>query len=497
MARPPLSVLDNAVAREADIARPELRQAGPLVVDLDRTLLRTDSLFECLVLLTKRKAWCLLFLPIWLLRGKAHLKRQLARQVILDVASLPVNEPLLMWLTREQAKGRPVHLVTAADELLAQQVAERFPIFNSVYGSDGEINLRGVRKLAAVQKRIGPRFTYVGDSRHDVVVWKGCRSAVLVGRTDQLRKLLSPDVEVARAFEVTPPTLSTWWRALRIHQWSKNALIFVPALLAGLFSDLQAVTAAALGFVVFGLLASSAYVVNDLLDLSADRMHRSKRHRPFASGELALRDGLIAAPVLLIAALALLPLLPPRFAIVALTYLVLTLAYSVRLKQALMLDVIVLAILFTLRVLAGIVVVSNPLSPWLLAFSMFFFLSLACMKRYGECMALGATQGASTPGRNYRPGDGPWLMAMGAAGGFCAMSTFFIYLVDGNSPVHAYDHPQAMWLICVLLGYWLSRAWALAARGEMNDDPVVFAMKDRASLALAALIVATVVLARL
>jgi 4-hydroxybenzoate polyprenyltransferase len=461
---------------------------------MDDTLLQTDTLIESALLLVRHHPFCLLLLPVWLWGGRAHLKRRIAERIRLDVATLPVNAPLLAGLIEQRDAGRPLHLFSAADQSIVAAVAARFGIFQSAHGSDGIVNLSGARKLAAIQDAVGPRFTYAGDSRKDLPVWHGGGSAVLVGAVDSLRAALGPDVLVEAGFAVPRPTLQVWRRALRLHQWAKNLLIFLAVLLGGnIIGDLPV---SLLAFLTFGLIASATYLLNDMLDLPHDRLHRTKRRRPLASGDLPLRQAMIGVGALGLAACLLLLALPGPFALATALYLVVTLAYSAHVKRRIMLDVFTLAGLFTIRIGAGITMVHHPLTPWLMAFSMFFFLSLACVKRYSECLVMAAEGLQSLPGRAYRPADAPWLMAMGAASGFSAMSTFFLFLVETGSPILLYPNPQWMWLICVILGYWICRTWALAVRGLMNDDPVLFAMKDRLSLLLAAVTAVLVLLAR-
>lgn len=487
---------------------PSLAEAGagtagpvPLVVDIDGTLLRTDLLYESVVLLLHHRPWCLFLLPFWLLRGKAALKREIARRVVPNVHLLPLNEELVVWLRAEQAAGRRLALVSASDEILVRRIAERCAAvglrFDVTDGSDGTVNLGGAAKLQAIERHFGSGFTYVGDGWHDVVIWKRCRSAVLVGRTDRLRGLLPPDVTVHADFPVPGVGVRTWVRALRLHQWAKNILVFVPVLLSGRIVNPQDAGVALLAAVAFGLLASGSYLINDLLDLASDRQHRSKRDRPLASGALPVLHALAAVPVLTLLVGVLLLLLPAAFAAVAGVYLAITLAYSFRLKRQAVLDMLMLALLFTLRIVAGIAAVGTPMSPWLLAFSMFFFLSLAGMKRYSECRVMAEERRSTVAGRGYRPGDEPWLMSTGVASGFCSTLVFFIFLTDVASPVRQYQTPEWLWLICGILGYWLGRAWLLAGRGEMHDDPVLFALKDRLSLFLGGLCAVTVLLARL
>jgi 4-hydroxybenzoate polyprenyltransferase/phosphoserine phosphatase len=469
--------------------------AGPIVVDMDDTLLRTDTLLESVFQLLGQYPLRAPLLALWLLRGgRAGLKRSVAEQVHLDTDTLPVNEPLLEWLQECRVRGSALHLFSAADQSIVKAVAARFGIFETARGSDGTTNLAGPAKLAAIQSQVGLRFSYAGDSRKDVSVWQGGGSAILVGPADRLRAALPAEVAVVGSFPAPRVGWRVWAQALRMHQWAKNTLLFVAMLLGG---DIGAhLPLGILGFVIFGLVASMTYLLNDMLDLPHDRRHRSKRRRPFASGQLSLRVGVLAMGGMALAACALLPLLPPAFAMATGLYFVVTLAYSLHIKRRLMLDIFTLAGLFTIRIGAGIAVVDRPVSPWLIAFSMFFFLSLAALKRYSECVMMVAEGIDAAPGRAYRPVDAPWLMAMGAGAAFSAMSTFFLFLVDAGSPVSGYAHPHWMWLICVILGYWICRSWALAPRGLMNDDPVLFALRDRLSLTLAGVTALLMLLAR-
>ena len=484
------TIMDQACSAKAPVPS----DPRPIAVDMDGSLLRTDTLHESLLILLRRRPLLLLLLPFWLLGGRAHFKRRIADYVLPDIAGLPVNEPFLAWLQERRAEGAILHLISAADERIVRRVAERFGIFETAMGSDGVNNLSGARKHAAIEALLGPGALYAGDSRKDLPIWAECRSAVLVGHTARLRAALGPDIVVTASFDAPRAGFSVWRKALRLHQWVKNALIFVPLLLGG--RVLEGLPLALLGFLAFGLIASATYLLNDMLDLEHDRQHRSKRHRPLASGVLPLKEAMAAVALLALLSVAIIAFMPPAFAVVAALYVLVTLTYSMVIKRMLMLDVITLAGLFTIRIDAGIAVVGDPVSPWLLAFSMFFFLSLACVKRHAECLVMAERGLGTVPGRAYRPVDAPWLMAMGSGSGFAAMSTFFLFLVGNESPILTYPNPQWMWLICVILGYWLCRIWALAARGEMHDDPVLFAVKDRLSLALAALIAVLTLMAR-
>lgn len=495
-------VTDNATTGNAtaDQATTDKATTGraTLVVDIDGTLLRTDLLFEGVAALARTRPWLLFLLPVWLLAGgKAHMKRCLARHVDLAVDDLPVDDVFIGWLREQKAMGRRLVLFSAADHGLVARVAARFGCFDMAYGSDGRINLAGAAKLAAIRGHCGDDAAYAGDSRTDLPIWAGLGRAVLVGRqTTALQAALPPTVTVEAVFPTPAPSPGTWVRALRLHQWAKNGLIFVAPLLAGVIAQPPAALAALLAFVVFGLLASATYLLNDLLDLPADRRHRTKRWRPLAAGTLPLAHGMVAMVGLTAVTAGLAALLPLPFALAALLYLTGTLLYSWRLKREPVLDMLILAGLFTLRIVAGAAAASTALTSWLLTFSMFFFLSLAAIKRYTECRAAAGDGRRAVDGRGYRPDDALWLLVMGGASGFCSTLVFFIYLVDSASPMRNYPNPHWLWLICVILAYWLNRVWLLASRGEMNDDPVLFAVKDRLSLALGCAVAVIVLLAR-
>lgn len=350
--------------------------ADTIVVDLDGTLLRTDLLYESLVALAIRRPLQLVPVLAALGSGKAAFKRALAERVVPDIATMPLNEELIAWLRQQRDAGANLLLYSASDENLVQPVAERVGFFGSARGSDGRVNLAGVTKHEAIVELHGERFTYIGDSRADLPIWARCKSAGLVGDVEKLRSRLEPGTEVVAEFPVAAAGLRTWRKSLRLHQWAKNALIFVPLLLSGQFKHLHDVLLTLLGFLAFGLLASSTYLVNDLFDLPADRRHRSKRFRPLAAGELSLKNGLLAVPALMLAATVLMLFLPMKFFGVALLYASVTLAYSMGLKRQPILDLLVLAGLFTVRLLAGMVVIGVVVSPWLLTFSMFFLPAL-------------------------------------------------------------------------------------------------------------------------
>lgn len=488
-------------ARDRAAEMPGVGSAPPICVDLDGTLLRTDTLHEQVLLLARQAPLRLFALPFWLMKGKAVLKRRLAETVRLDVDTLPLNEPLLEHLALEHAKGREIALVSAADDSIVQAVARKLGLFAWACGSDGEANLDGRRKLRLIQERYGDRFTYAGNGPVDLLIWDGSHSALVAG--DAVRFL--PEVErrtrVEACFPFGPDGLlghaRAWLKALRPHQWAKNMLLFVPILLAGPLAGWLDHLEALLGFVIFSLLASAGYVINDLLDLEADRRHRSKRARPFAAGMLTIRAGVLGIGTLLAVSLLLLLLMPLAFLPAAIAYFAGTLLYSLVLKREPMLDVLVLAGLFTVRVFAGAMVLPSPLSFWLLTFSMFLFLSLALVKRYAELAELAASNaGKVLIGRGYTVPELPLLLSLGCAAAVGANVIFVIYLIDERFPSGLYHRPEWLWLVFPLLMLWLMRIWRLTVQGRMHEDPVFFALKDRFSLLMGGLVLALVLLAR-
>jgi 4-hydroxybenzoate polyprenyltransferase len=457
----------------------------PICVDLDGTLLRSDLLYESFLALLRTRPWLALWLPFWLLGGKARFKRRLAESVELDVADLPYDVRVIERL--RQTEARPRVLCTASDERLARAVAEHTGVFDEVLASDGTINLAGARKAEALVGRFGERgFDYAGNGDVDVHVWKRARRAWVVNAPARLASPPRPEYEVEHHLPPTASPLRSWLRSLRLHQWLKNLLVFLPLLASHRFLEPQAVLASCLAFVAFGLCASGVYLLNDLLDLPADRRHPRKRSRPFAAGDLPLLHGLVAAPILTLLSFALAAWVSLELLVVLAIYLAMTLAYSFRLKRIAMLDVILLAALYTVRIVAGAAAIGSPLSFWLLAFSMFLFLSLAMLKRYTELAAMLEAGKSGALGRGYAVDDLPLIQSLGAAAGYGAVLVLALYI---NSPesLKLYARPQVLWLVCPLLLYWISRMWVVAHRGAMHDDPVVFAARDRVSQIVVAL----------
>lgn len=450
-----------------------------LCVDLDGTLLESDLLYESLLALLARNPLYLFLLPFWLLRGKAAVKRELAKRVNLDAALLPYDERVLEIL--RTTTQRPRVLVTASDRLLVDPIANHIGLFEEVIASDGSRNLAGKYKAKALVERFGLRnFDYVGNGEVDLLVWNVAASAVVVNAPKSLANRAAKVTEVGAYLPPEKGGIATWVRASRVYQWLKNLLVLVPLFTAHRFLEVDAVTDTVIAFFAFSLCASGVYVLNDLLDLAPDRQHPRKRNRPFASGKLPLIHGLAAAPLLTVGGFALALLCSVEFALVLAGYYVLTLSYSLKLKRIVMMDVVLLAGLYTVRIIGGVVAIDGELSFWLLAFSMFTFLSLALLKRYTELESAQSTGKQQAIGRGYSVSDLPLIQSMGAAAGYMAVMVFALYI---NSPesLELYSHPKILWLLCPVLLYWMSRIWVIAHRGQMHDDPIVYAATDRTS----------------
>ena len=466
----------------------------PLAVDLDGTLVVTDTLWESFVRLMQRRPWLVLLAPFWLLSGRAHFKREVATHVTLDPASLPYRDELLAALNRAKGRGRKLVLATAADRDVAERVAQHLSLFDEVFASDGRENLKARHKRERLLEAFGARgFDYVGDSHADLSVFEQAHAGFLVGASAAVARAGERAGNV-RVLSRKPSVVRALIKQMRIHQWSKNALVILPVLLSPGVPQLAVLARGLLAALTFSLCASAGYVFNDLLDLGADRRHPTKRKRPLASGALPVLLGPPLFLVLLTLSFAASLLwLPAAFTGMLAVYFVGTLTYSLYFKRLLLLDVIVLAGLYTHRILAGGVATSIAISAWLLGFSMFFFLSLAFVKRYTELLLLEGDE--KIHNRAYYRADLQMVASMGGASGYLAALVFSLY-VEYGAPQKAYREPALLWLIVPVLLYWVSRVWILAGRGQMQDDPVKFAIKDRVSLLCGAIVALIALTAR-
>jgi 4-hydroxybenzoate polyprenyltransferase/phosphoserine phosphatase len=456
-------------------------RAQTIVIDLDGTLVLTDTLHESAMQLLRDNALQAFNLPVWLSRGKAQLKQKLAQAVSLNPQTLPYNAPLLEWILQKKLEGNRLVLCTAADQSIANSVANHLQCFDEVIASDGHNNLAGEAKKAALDSAFGPnQYLYVGNSSDDLHVWQGASSAVVVNANKRVLAQAQQITKVQQHFPSPKVGLSVWRKVFRVHQWLKNALLFVPLMAAHQVTDTHAIGMLMLAFLSFSLCASSVYITNDLMDLESDRQHPRKRSRPFASGLVPISTGVVLAPICLALSMAVATQVNQAFTNWLIVYFALTFAYSVKLKKMVLVDCLTLAALYTLRVIAGAAVVSIELSFWLLAFSIFIFLSLAFVKRYAELQVQSTEGKQKAHGRGYYVDDVSIVQTMGVSAGNAAVMVLALYL-NGETAASLYHTPKIIWGAIPLMLFWISWVWLKAHRGEMNDDPLVFAVKDKVS----------------
>ncbi len=450
----------------------------PLFVDLDGTLIKSDLSFESLIMLLRQNLLYLLVLPFWLLRGRASFKYRIAQRVDLDPSNQAFNEEFLEFLNAEKRRGRSLILISASNQKYVDAMAEQCGLFDKSIGSSDSCNMKGSSKLQQIRELIGDQsFAYAGNSNADVPLWEAASEVIKVNCSGDIYHANS-DSQTTQEFDSPEHWIGQLWRALRPHQWMKNGLIFVPLALAHRIDEVSLVFDAFLAFISFSLCASSVYLLNDLLDLDSDRRHPLKKQRPLAAGTLSLQVGILATPLLLIAAFSLTLLLPGNFSLMLLAYWLLTLIYSLYLKRVFLLDVITLSFLYTQRLVAGAAAVSVVASPWLLAFSLSLFLGLALVKRTTEVQD--AKDDENVPGRAYNAGHRSLLTITGISANFAAILVFVFYIYAPETSA-LYSTPAVLWGVCALLLFLLLRVWQRALQGKLEHDPVLFAVSDRPS----------------
>lgn len=454
----------------------------PLIVDLDGTLINTDMLHEsALKLIGKNPLYTFKF-PFWLSQGKTTLKSQLANRTEIDSSRLPYNQTLLDWLKLQKENGRKLILCTASHINFATAIAQHLGIFDEVIANDHTTNLTGKNKAQLLEKRFGQAgFDYVGNSWADVAVWKRARRAIVVNASANLTQKARQHCEIEETFPAINPTLSVYRKVLRTHQWFKNLLLFIPIIAAHQLMSIDTWLPLAIAFFSFSFCASSVYITNDLLDIDSDRLHPRKCNRPFASGMVPTWVGTILAPCLLLISLGTSLLVSPAFSKCLIFYFAITCAYSWGLKRLILIDCITLASLYTIRIIAGALAVNQGLSFWLLAFSVFLFLSLAFVKRYAELEVQLLEGKQKIQGRGYYTTDAPLIQTLGITSGYTAVLILALYL-NSDAVLKLYKTPEFIWGAVPILLFWVSWMWMQAHRGKMHDDPLVFALKDKASL---------------
>lgn len=456
----------------------------PLIVDLDGTLSKTDTLHEGIVSILFKKPIKIVSLLKSLFAGKTHLKEFVTQTVTQSADSFCYRFDLINFLKQEKRKGRKVYLVTASNQKIADSIEDYLGIFDGVKGSDNNLNLKGLNKLKWIKENFPQGYLYAGDHKVDIPIWNESDGAILVGKGNDYHKEIKQDLPCVFFKDEKINIFKVWLKQLRLHQWAKNALIFIPLFLAHIINDTNALTKTALAFVAFGLIASATYIINDLADLEADRKHKTKRNRPLASGNISTLQGIIGALLLFIVGGTTSIYLSLNLTYCILIYVILTLLYSFKLKRIPMLDVIIIGTLFTLRIIMGSVLNELPLSPWLNSFSALLFFSLALAKRHVEILKADQSITNKIGGRGYLAQDWPLTLAFGISSAVCSILIMLLFLTQEAMVQVNYTSPG--WLliepVCVFL--WVTRIWFLSHRKELSDDPVVFAMKDKVSISL-------------
>lgn len=467
-----------------------------IVVDLDGTLSRVDALHEDFFVCLRKSPLQATASAIFGSGNKAAMKRNLATMAGRDAGIAPLHTGLVIHLTNLKRTGKLLHLVTASDQYHADAVGNATKLFDTVTGSDGERNLKGLEKASYLKERFPEGFIYAGDSAADVPVWKASAGAILVGKAKRhAGKLKQHGVPIIDVFGDENGAVKDWLRLFRMHQWVKNVLILVPLLLGQMFTQPEAVAAALMAFFFWSIAGSGSYIINDIFDVEADRRHRTKCHRPIASGKIGTSNAFVVAAILLLSGVTGAMWLSGSFGMALLWYLVVTLSYSFKLKTIPLLDVGIIALLFTSRIVAGSLLLALPHSPWLTSFAVLLFLSLALAKRHAELMQADPKKGDLIPGRGYRRSDSSITLALGLSTAMASIVVMLLFITLEASARGVYAAPEALFVTPLVLLFWFMRIWLLSNRGQLDDDPVIFALKDPVSLGLAVCLLAGFVVA--
>lgn len=460
----------------------------PLCIDLDGTLIKSDAIFESLFQLLKINPFLIFLIPFWLFKGKPNLKEEINKRIDFKVDTLPYNDELVEYIKSQRLNGRKVYLATASHISIANKVAEYLGIFDGVFATKDGYNLKSEKKAIVLNEEFGKgNYVYAGNAKVDYNVWNDSALAIVVNSSKSFIQNVESNFEVERSFYYKVNLLKKIIKEIRVYQWVKNILLFLPLILAHTLGNINQLSEVVIGFFSFSISASFVYVLNDLLDLDSDRNHPTKKRRPLASGDLPIQIGILLVPLLLITGVGLSFLLSFKFQMILFAYIILTTAYSFSLKKIPMLDIILLATLFTTRIVAGAFAANVYLSMWILAFSMFFFMNLAVLKRYTELLVMKKKKEIEAKGRGYTTEDMGLLLSIGPAAGFISVLIFVLY-INSEQAIGLYTHPLTLWLISPIFLYWISRIWHLSVRGKMTDDPIIFAVKDRVSYAVGILI---------
>ena len=469
-----------------------------LFVDLDGTLVATDTLFESIVIFLKNNPFRIIHLLLWYIKGKAYLKKQLSQSAMPNVAILPYNEEVLYYIRKAKSSGQQIVLATATHNKIANAVSSHLAIFDGVIATNQNFNLKGSHKLDAIINYVGKQpFDYIGDSKADIYIWQAARKAIIINPTSKLFKNLSKTTNVKTIkTSKSSSNIRSWIKAIRIHQWSKNILLFLPIIMAHRFLDLDLVLKNVFAFISFSLVASSGYIFNDILDIEADRQHPIKKQRPFSAGLLSVKSGVVAFLFLILCGFTIaLFTTSILFSSILLLYFIITMTYSLFLKHKMIIDVITLSILYILRIIAGGVAITVPVSSWLIVFAMFFFISLAYMKRYTDLVTLSDDIRRNINNLCYNKRDIAIIGSAGLSSGYLSLLVLTLYIYSDHVK-NLYKQPFLIWLVIPIILYFISRMWLITARGEMTNDPIIYILKDRFSYIILAIIIAIFILAK-
>ena len=462
-----------------------MKEEKCLFVDLDGTLIKSDLLFECLVPIIKNYFYALFLAPFWLLKGKAYLKDKFSDLVSINPEILPYNNNVLEYIRKEKENGSKIILATASNIKLAKSISDYLGIFDDVIASSKEENLKGKNKLNKIKLYIennntNKEFSYIGDSEADVKIFNETNIPIVVGNKNVFNKIKSKNDKTSFVDGENDFSLKKFFKMIRTYQWVKNFLIFLPLILAHKFLDVNLLLKALVAFFSFSFLASSVYIINDIMDVESDRIHPSKKNRPIASGAVKISSALKVAFILMPLSFIISIFLGKEFLFVLLTYFITTSCYSFYLKKIMLVDILILSLLYTVRMFAGGVALNIYLSPWLFMFSMFFFFSLACAKRYSELYAVRNNLQDEIKGRGYQAQDLEQIQIFGSSSGYIAILIFALY-IQSDISMKLYKTPSFFWALCPIMLYWISRVWLLSHRGQMTQDPIIFALKDKVS----------------
>jgi 4-hydroxybenzoate polyprenyltransferase len=475
---------DNGVDPEKNMTTLDQDFLPPIFVRDSRVLLSTDLFWEAICLLLKQQPWMIVVLFCRLFRGREYFQARLVDRLEFSPQWLVYNQKLVSWLQKQRQTGRQLILVTDFSRDWAEEINAHLHLFDRVVScsTDRAVAAVELQRVAAAIKGSDGQFVFAGTAA-DFPVWQAAAGAVIVSCNPGLKEQVGRITAVEECLTVLRPTLFDYLRAMRVHQWLKNCLIFVPLVTSHGIGDPASLLVSSAAFLSFSFCASAVYLINDLSDLPSDRNHNRKKNRPFAAGTLQLNSGAVLVPLFLLLSFGIASFLPGKFFLVLSVYFIMTLAYTFRLKKVVLVDVIMLAGLYTLRIIAGGTATGVVLSFWLLAFSVFIFFSLALVKRYSELLHAQSVDLDALDGRGYLVEDQKIIRDFGIASGYMSVLVLALY-INSEDVRLLYSQPQLIWLLCPLLLYWISRMWLITARGHMYDDPVLFAIQDHVSQAI-------------